>query len=329
MNKEILISVIIPVYNVEQYLRQCVDSVLRQTYSSFEVILVDDGSPDSCPFICDEYALQHNRIHVIHKSNGGLSDARNAGLKTSQGEYVIFLDGDDYWTSQDALQELIEIILKYKFVDIIYFRSFSFWDHSKKEISCDPEFDLGRINGKEKDLALEYLIVNDRFISSACNKLVRRQLIERIQFKKGLLSEDIDWNFAITLCAEHLYATNSLIYAYRRRIGSVTQTVGHRNIVDLLSIIEKWAKYLLENNPDEKQNNLLLSYCTYQLSICLALISVKIDKSQKKDLIKKVKELKFLWKYDQMNKVKKVKRMYKLLGTKLTSKALGSYLKYR
>ena len=98
-------SVIIPIYKVEQYLRQCVDSVLAQTYTDVEIILVDDGSPDSCPAICDEYAKKDSRIKVIHKPNGGLSDARNAGLDMAQGEYVLFLDSDDWWDDKDALRK--------------------------------------------------------------------------------------------------------------------------------------------------------------------------------------------------------------------------------
>ena len=90
-----LVSVIIPVYNVEHYLCQCIDSVLAQTYTNLEIILVDDGSPDGCPQICDEYAAKDKRIVVIHKGNGGLSDARNAGLNICKGEYIYFIDSDD------------------------------------------------------------------------------------------------------------------------------------------------------------------------------------------------------------------------------------------
>lgn len=103
--KEYKFSVIIPIYKVEQYLEECVDSVLRQNYSNYEIILVDDGSPDSCPIICDKYAEEFDHIKVIHKKNGGLSDARNVGLDISTGEYVIFLDSDDYWEEKDFLKK--------------------------------------------------------------------------------------------------------------------------------------------------------------------------------------------------------------------------------
>lgn len=99
-------SIIIPCYKVEKYLRQCVDSVLVQTFEDYEVIIVDDGSPDGCPAICDEYAIKDNRVKVIHKENGGLSDARNAGLDVAHGEYVMFLDSDDWWDDKDALRKV-------------------------------------------------------------------------------------------------------------------------------------------------------------------------------------------------------------------------------
>lgn len=106
LNNNELVSVIIPIYDVENYLRQCVDSVIKQTYSNLEIILVDDGSPDRCPVICDKYAESDSRIKVIHKKNGGLSDARNAGLSIAQGEYVYFLDSDDY-IELEAIETLV------------------------------------------------------------------------------------------------------------------------------------------------------------------------------------------------------------------------------
>ena len=105
-------SIIIPCYKVEQYLHQCVDSVLAQTYEDYEVILVDDGSPDNSPAICDEYGKKTNKVKVIHKPNGGLSDARNAGLDVARGEFVLFLDSDDWWDDKEALRKIDTCIKK-------------------------------------------------------------------------------------------------------------------------------------------------------------------------------------------------------------------------
>ena len=91
-----LISVVLPIYNVENYIEKCMESVLNQTYKNIEIILVDDGSPDNCPIICDQYVKEDNRVKVVHKENGGLSDARNAGIKVANGDYITFIDSDDY-----------------------------------------------------------------------------------------------------------------------------------------------------------------------------------------------------------------------------------------
>ena len=115
-----MVSVIIPIYNVEKYIRQCIDSVLNQTYTQIEIILVDDGSPDNCGAICDEYAERDNRIKVIHKENGGLSDARNAGLAIAQGDFVYFLDSDDYLRKNEAIEELLAVC-GIESSDIVYF----------------------------------------------------------------------------------------------------------------------------------------------------------------------------------------------------------------
>jgi glycosyltransferase involved in cell wall biosynthesis len=102
------ISIIIPVYKVEKYLCKCIESVIQQNYANIEIILVDDGSPDKCPQICDEYAFRDDRIRVIHKTNGGLSDARNYGTRAAKGDYLMFLDSDDYWEGENCLQNIIE-----------------------------------------------------------------------------------------------------------------------------------------------------------------------------------------------------------------------------
>ena len=112
MEKEDLISIVIPVYKVEKYLEKCVESVINQTYKNLEILLVNDGSPDNCPKICDEYAQKDNRIKVIHKENGGLSDARNAGIDVAAGKYIAFVDSDDY-VSNDYIEYMYNLIKEY------------------------------------------------------------------------------------------------------------------------------------------------------------------------------------------------------------------------
>lgn len=326
---DLLISVVVPVYKVEDYLKTCIESVLNQSYQNIEVILVDDGSPDNSPQICDEYASIDKRVNVIHKLNGGLSNARNTGLRIAKGDYIIFLDSDDYWSDRNALLTLVDIIKCNIKVDIIYFRRFAFSHESGLELYRYPEFKIEKVNGRSKDDSLLYLISNDRFIPSACNKIVRRKVLEGIEFQEHILSEDIDWNFKLTMHAEYLFVTNHLFYAYRVRKGSITQTITDRNINDLLNIVEKWSVSIHKNAISEKEIVCLLSYCAYQLSIILGLIYSIPEKNKVAEFIKRVQRLAFLWKYNRSKKVRRVKLLYTVFGIKFTGMVLGFYLKNR
>lgn len=157
-----LISIIIPVYKVEDYLEECVNSVLNQTYRNLEVILVDDGSPDNCPALCDNYARQDKRIKVIHKPNGGLSDARNEGLKNASGEYVLFLDSDDFYIDNEAISQLVKEVHKNPATDIVFYRRTTIsGDNRLPSVSVIPD----KIMGQDKISGLHYLLQNGDFMA--------------------------------------------------------------------------------------------------------------------------------------------------------------------
>lgn len=322
------LSVIIPVYNVEDYLQECVESVIKQTYTDLEIILVDDGSSDNSPKICDEFATKDNRIKVLHKENGGLSEARNEGLKLATGTYVTFLDSDDYWLNIDSVKTLSKIWNTYKNVDIIYFNRITKCQNGNTIVP--QPFNLEMINGKSKVDVLRYFIGSGNFIVSACNKVVKRSLLinNNILFKKGIFSEDIDWNFKVTLFAEDLYAINEPFYGYRKREGSITTSIGEKNIKDLISIIDYWSNYFNNRVEDLQLKKILLSECTYQYCITLGLIN-HLDRTIKKCYINKLKELKFLFQYRECIKVRKVYNLYKYLGMGITSWVLFIYIKLR
>lgn len=321
------ISVVIPIYKVELYIRECIDSVLRQSYKNIEIILVDDGSPDACPQICDEYALLDDRIKVIHKKNGGLSDARNQGLKMASGEYVIFLDSDDFWIGDSALEEIVNL-LNFN-PDIVYFDRITYYENGS--IVKPIGFTLSEINHKDKNIALSELISHGKFIVSACNKCVKRDILEKnkIWFTTGLYSEDIDWNFAVTLVANKLFAIDTPIYGYRRRENSISSSIGKKNIQDLLFIIEKWSAYFLSDKKiDFKQKELLLGYCNYQYNILLGLLN-SITKSEQKDLLPRIKSLKFLLKYDVNKKTHLTFIVYRFWGFKICRYVLSFYIRLK
>ena len=152
-----LLSVIVPIYNVEDYLNRCVDSIINQTYKNLEIILVDDGSPDNCPQMCDDYAKKDSRIRVVHKENGGLSDARNAGMKVATGEYVSFIDSDDY-ISLDFYETLFQTMVDND-SDIVECSVVKFYENEKFDEYSD---DLKVTNYETVD-ALDGLIIENPF----------------------------------------------------------------------------------------------------------------------------------------------------------------------
>ena len=217
MSRKMLLSVIIPVYKVEAYLARCVDSILGQTHEDLEVILVDDGSRDASGSICDAYAQQDPRVRVIHKENGGLSSARNAGLETATGEYITFVDSDD-WIEADAYAHLLSLIEKYQV-----------------QLVCGGNYDvngetgvktLGLCPEKEEVLTAEEFLRRmfmwQGFDSSACDKIYHRSLLETFRYPEGKVCEDVAVTYKIVLEARRAALSDRPFYNYYHRAGSIT-----------------------------------------------------------------------------------------------------------
>lgn len=216
-----LISVIIPVYNVERYLRECVDSVLGQTYQNFEIILVDDGSTDSSGDICDEYAKEDKRIQVVHQKNGGLSDARNKGFSKSSGEYVYFLDSDD-WILPNAFMDLFNKA-RQENADVVFFDAASFVDGSAESKieqrylrkyayeTADGYSVLGRLQeNKEYHSAVTLLFIKKESMESA-----------EVLFESGIVYEDMIFTYELFAKATQVTQLNQTLYQRRYRSDSI------------------------------------------------------------------------------------------------------------
>ena len=236
-------SVIVPVYKVEGYLEQCVESVLQQTYTDFELILVDDGSPDRCPEMCDNFSQKDTRIKVIHKKNGGLSSARNAGLDIATGDYVVFLDSDDFWNDENALQEVYD---KAKFgTDIVIFGCTD-WDiHTNKKVVSRSSYNQEIMQSNDKNMILHYLLSDKKLRGGSTVFMTRRKIIERnsIAFKEGINSEDYDWVLEVFLNSDSFAAIDNPFYTYRKgRIGSITTVPNMKTINGIIYTVEKWIE---------------------------------------------------------------------------------------
>lgn len=212
----VTISIIIPVYNVENYLPKCLDSVISQTYEQLEIIIVDDGSTDKSGIICDEYARKDNRIIVIHKSNGGLSDARNSGLDIARGEYVMFVDSDDY--VEPTFCEIPLRIAIREHVDIV---SFGYFKISNKSTKVKKTNKPRTVQASE---AIKILITLDDVIHGfVWNKFYKRSLFEQIHFPIGRTFEDQGVNYLLFHYAGRIFISDAPLYYYCRRDNSISK----------------------------------------------------------------------------------------------------------
>lgn len=231
-----LISVIVPVYNVESYLNRCIESLVRQTYKYLEIILVDDGSLDGCPHICDKWSERDNRIHVIHKTNGGLSSARNAGLKVAKGEYIAFLDSDD-WIHTKFIEHLYITIKDYK-VDIAACDICQVYTEKQ-----DEKINKLSVKIYSTEEALETLINGETFRAVAWNKLYHKNMLIGEQFETGRYHEDEFFTYRIMAKTNKLAYVDEKLYYYFQRKGSIMNSISYKHLDALDAYLERIAYF--------------------------------------------------------------------------------------
>lgn len=226
-----LVSVIVPCYKVEQYLSKCVDSILCQTYSNLEVWLIDDGSPDNCGKICDEYALKDNRVKVVHKPNGGLSDARNVAIDKATGEWITFVDSDDY-VAEDYVETLYRLSKQFECeVSVACFSTFYEGQKPKMSDQVCVEEQMSPM------AAVEQMFYQKKFDTSAWAKLYHRKLFEKgIRYPKGLLYEDLPTTYLLMLESKGVAFTNKVIYYYLLRSSSIEGAYSPKKIKSGLAV---------------------------------------------------------------------------------------------
>lgn len=229
-----MISVIVPVYNVEKYLSRCVNSILEQTYSDFEILLVDDGSPDSCGKICDNFARTDARIKAFHKENGGLSDARNYGIEHSNGEFLMFVDSDDYIHAEN-LETLYRLITEND-ADLAVCSAMDVFEG--KEVSQVREIKEFVLSQTE---SYKYMLRGDG-LPSACNKLYRRETVGNIRFPVGKLYEDGFFTPQILKNVRKTAVTSKPMYYYFRRADSITTKPFRQGDLDVIEAYDICVK---------------------------------------------------------------------------------------
>lgn len=307
-------SVILPVYNVEKYLNECVDSILKQSFKNYEIILVDDGSTDASGAICDDYRQKYpDTIKVLHKPNGGQADARNKGMEIASGEYIIYLDSDDFLTSDAFLNDVYGEIQN-RNSDIVLYKFSKFHDGTKKMQSC--EFSLADIStiANSDELLLE-LVKRDAYYGMAWIKAFRREISQsnNITFDKDLVCEDMDWYFSLVLSVNKITVIDKSYIAYRQRSGSVTAMVKLRSLTDFLLTLEKWSEIIQSATISETKKKALMGALAKYYSNMLVTY-VRLKDRQKKQYIGRIKALSYLLDYSLSSRPQKIRKVYRCCG---------------
>lgn len=281
-----LISVIVPIYDVEKYLARCVDSIVNQTYKNLEIILVDDGSPDRCPQMCDDYAEKDSRIKVVHKKNGGLSDARNAGMAVATGEYISFIDSDDY-VSDDFFECLLDVMNKEN-SDIAECSVVKFYEDNRFDEFSD---DLSVKTYDTQD-AMSALIAENPFHQHVWNKLYKIELVKDIPYAVGKLNEDEFWTYRVFGRANKVARINKTMYYYFQRSSSIMGVGYNIRRLDALEGKANRQKYIENNFPELSTQAKIDLYgsCMFAYQSVLKFMS-GADKKKALELIRKYRKM--------------------------------------
>lgn len=290
-----MVSVIVPIYKVEKYLRECLDSIVSQTYHNLQIILIDDGSPDGSGAICDEYAENDGRIVVLHCDNGGLSVARNRGLRICEGKYIFFVDSDDY-LEKNAVEILCAHMEK-DTLDFLFYDALSF-DETKTDV---PESEINKYirkhdystirNGAELFINL---LENDEYRSPVQYGFFRKSFIEEnnLTFHEGIIHEDEEFTFLALLCANRVKHISDVLYHHRFRSDSIMGAkTSHKNTDSCYEII----MFLLEKSgvflSDSQTKDAYIKGIARLVDILLGRARVSVD-GKSADTKRQVKEIK-------------------------------------
>jgi glycosyltransferase involved in cell wall biosynthesis len=300
---------------------------LSQTFTDFELILVDDGAKDSSGIICDKYAEQDNRVKVIHKPNGGLSDARNFGTKAASGEYIIYIDSDDYISSPDFLAEVKEAAKDNP--DIICYKFKKYYENTNEFSEC--KFSLPEIEKFETlPERILYLVGQDAFYCSAWTKAVKLSLIKEkeIYFEKGLLGEDQEWYYGLLINAQSITGIDRDFIVYRQRANSITSSAKIKNLDDCLYLLKKWNDGIGKADISEEYKTALYHSLAKLYCNMLILYTGLKDKTKKKHL-KDIKKLAELLKYNKNPRTRTFNKIHKIFGFGIMMFALKIICKIR
>ena len=321
------LSFILPIYKVEAYLRQCVDSILSQATADCEVILVDDGSPDGCGAICDAYAEKYDTVTVIHKPNGGLSDARNAGFDRAVGKYVLFVDSDDY-IEPGSVEKILDWIGETD-ADVAFLLSRKVYPDGTSE-PLGENLCREEIHEKNREDVLRYLAGRPKFPASAWGKIYRREFLLEHGFRypdDQRLSEDLQYSLDLFLTAEKFDYLDFPYYCYRQnRAGSICNTVNARYYFDtFLFVTESAERFAVNKQAVDDTAALALSFAAYEYAI-LVWQMLDMQGADREKAYTMLKEYRWVLAYGKSAKTRLVHLVVTVLGLKGAAKLLDWYM---
>ena len=318
-NKE-LITVVVPVYNVETYIQHCAESISNQTYTNLEIYLVDDGSSDLSGTICDELAKKDNRFKVIHKANGGLSDARNVALDQAKGKYITFVDSDDYMP-YDAIEYMYELIKRYN-----------------ADISIGSMYLTSKVDDKIENQETQHIVLNNKeavtemlygsyYTASASGKLYKTSLFQNIRYPFGKLNEDLFTTYKILDKSTKTVCTDKIVYYYFHRSGSIMNSSFNERRLDVLLALDQ-----IETDINLKDYGAETAYAGLTLSTTVALLALKPEKQLVDDyrIWDRVKENRnAVFKDKRCNKTIKAYALLSFGGVKVLTQIYNVYYKLK
>lgn len=327
----ITLSIIIPVYNVELYLKECIESIYTQMTSACELILIDDGSTDRSGKICDEYASCDRRITAIHKKNGGHSSARNLGLDAAKGEYVCFVDSDDK-IYQDSIAELLRCIENTE-ADLYFLHGFKFFPNGAI-VDLGDNIQEEHVNGKTRQEVLKYIGSRPKYPGSACTKVFRRGFLDenQLRFPENLThSEDLVFCMDCLLAAQTFAALDVPYYLYRQsRPGSMTSSVSDVSANGQSDFIRNTAIKITERGGRESGlYTCLLPILAYEYSIHLWQYGRLKNRDAKAKAYKTLREYSWVMAYGKTTRLRLIRTLQSVIGIKGTSLVLVTVMKLR
>ncbi|MFY3790515.1 glycosyltransferase family 2 protein [Ureibacillus sp. MALMAid1270] len=317
-----LISIIIPVYKTEEYLSECIDSILSQDIDNIEILLINDGSPDKCGEICEDYARRDSRIRVFHRENAGASESRNYGIKNAFGSYIMFLDSDDFL--EEKCMKIIEAIVSENKLDIVLGK-FNYYYQSKNDKRTVPfEYDASKVTLREGKEILSYLFDEiPEQTWAAWRNIYNREFIltNNLFFKRDLvIGEDIDWFIKVMLCAKVVSFNNNPHVCYRlERPESITNSLDLKKCTDSINLSKYWIDFAEDSKLPQTIKQSIYNRFAFNFAAVFLQLN-KVSKLERKSLIKLINNNINLLNYSNRANIKLIKLFQKVFGSFITAK---------